>query len=225
MAGVYEAYMAEYVLGFLLLRTQEVDRIRASQAARAWEPFEKACAAGLDDGDRGHRARRLGGRALRGGVRDARLGLCRDPAGRAAHSAYERVYGSDERDEFLAGLDVLVLAMPVTPNTRGMIDAGRARGAARRGAALQHQPWRARRRARTHACARRGRGRRRRARHVRRRAAAAESPLWALPNVTVTPHNSGAVHAHELGVICARHLAEFVAGRLPEPLVDLSRGY
>ena len=43
--------------------------------------------------------------------------------------------------------------------------------------------------------------------------------------MTVTPHNAGAVHAHEVGAICARNLKEFVAGRLPGPLVDLSRGY
>jgi D-2-hydroxyacid dehydrogenase (NADP+) len=52
-----------------------------------------------------------------------------------------------------------------------------------------------------------------------------ESPLWTLPNVTITPHNSGAVHAHELAPICTRNLRAFTEGRLAEPLVDVSRGY
>lgn len=225
MAGVYEAYMAEYVLGFLLLRTQEVDRIRASQAARAWEPFEKAALRGSTIGiaGTGHVGSAVARCAAAFEMRV--LGLCSDPAGRAAHGSFERIYGSDDRDEFLADLDVLVLAMPVTPNTRGMIDASALAALPERAllfnisrGALVDEPA-----------------------LVRALAAGevagavldtfaveplpAESPLWALPNVTVTPHNSGAVHAHELGVICARHLAEFAAGRLPEPLVDLSRGY
>ena len=41
----------------------------------------------------------------------------------------------------------------------------------------------------------------------------------------ITPHNAGAVHAHEVAAVCARNLREFVAGRLPDPLVDMTRGY
>jgi len=52
-----------------------------------------------------------------------------------------------------------------------------------------------------------------------------ESALWALPNVTVTPHMAGAVYPGEVGAICLRNLLEFASGRMPEPVVDTGRGY
>jgi glyoxylate/hydroxypyruvate reductase A len=225
MAGVYEAYMAEYVFGFLLLRTQEVDRLRAAQEARKWDVFEKASLRGATIGvaGMGHVGSAVA-RCAAAFEMDV-WGLCRDRAGRAPDEHYQRVFGRAELSEFLAGLDVLVLAMPITPQTRNIIDE----------AALRTLP--------AHALLI----------NISRgglvdepalpRALAAgelggavldtfvveplprESPLWGLPNVTISPHNAGAVHAGEVGAICARNLKEFTEGRLPGPLVDLSRGY
>ena len=121
MAGVYEAYMAEYVLGFLLLRTQEVDRIRANQAARAWLPFEKASLRGSTMGIAGWVTSAPPSRAAAAAFEMTVWGLCRDPASHAPDAAFQRVFGNDRRSEFYAGLDVLVLALPVTPHTRGIV--------------------------------------------------------------------------------------------------------
>jgi phosphoglycerate dehydrogenase-like enzyme len=225
MAGVYEHYMAEYVLGFLLVGTQEMERVRAAQDARAWIPFEKGSLQGSTMGIAGMGY--VGSAVARcaAAFEMTVWGLCRDARGRAADAHFQRVFGSDGRDEFLAGLDVLVLAMPITPSTVAIIDE----------AALKALP--------AHALliniSRGG--------LVDEEAMAqalaggklagavldtfvveplpADSPLWTLPNVTVTPHNAGAVHADEVGAVCARNLKEFAAGRLPGPLVDLSRGY
>ena len=46
-----------------------------------------------------------------------------------------------------------------------------------------------------------------------------------LANVTVTPHMAGSVYPAEVGAICLRNLLEFASGRIPEPVVDLARGY
>jgi phosphoglycerate dehydrogenase-like enzyme len=225
MAGVYECYMAEYVLGFLLLRTQEVDRLRAAQSARAWEPFEKGSLKGATIGVAGMGF--VGSAVARcaAAFEMTVWGLCRDARGRALDAHFQRVFGSADRAEFFAGLDVLVLAMPITPSTRGIIDE----------AALKALP--------AHAIlVNISRGGLVDEEAMTRALAAGdlagavldtfvveplpgESPLWTLPNVTVTPHNAGAVHAGEVGAICARNLKEFAAGRLPGPLVDLSRGY
>ena len=72
MTGIYEHYMAEYVLGYLLERTQEMARIRVAQEARAWEVFEKSSLAGSTIGIAGTGHVGVGRRALRRGLRDAR---------------------------------------------------------------------------------------------------------------------------------------------------------
>ena len=154
----------------------------------------------------------------------ARL-VCGWPSARPPDALFPRLFGSDERDEFLAGLDVLVLALPLTPQTRCFLDE-RALGVlperavvinVSRGGLVDERAL-----ARALAAG-------------RIRAAVLDtfveeplpqdSPLWTLPNVTISPHNAGAVHAAEVGAICARNLERFSRGELPEPLVDLSRGY
>ena len=140
-------------------------------------------------------------------------GLCRAPADREHDAAFERVFATNELLAFLADLDVLVLALPLTPSTRAIIDERAlavlptravviniARGGlidepaleraladgALGGAVLDT---------------------------FTREPLPPESPLWGLRNVTVTPHNSGAVHPHELAAICTRNLREFTRGR------------
>ena len=225
MTGIYEHYMAEYVLGYLLERTQEMARVRAAQQARAWDVFEKASLAGSTIGiaGTGHVGAAVARCAAVFGMRVH--GLCRAPAAREHDAAFERVFAAGDLLAFLADLDVLVLALPMTPTTRAILDeralaalptravvVNIARGGLIDEPALE--------------------------RALARGALAGavldtfvteplppESPLWSLPNVTVTPHNSGAVHAHELAVICTRNLGDFTRGRLAEPLVDLRRGY
>jgi phosphoglycerate dehydrogenase-like enzyme len=225
MSGIYEHYMAEYVLGFLLVGTQEVERVRAAQAARSWMPFEKGSLQGATIGIAGMGY--VGSAVARcaAAFEMTVWGLCREARGREPDAHFQRIFGNGDRSEFFAGLDVLVLAMPITPSTVSIIDE----------AALRALP--------AHAVliniSRGGlvdEGALARALAAGELAGAVldtfvveplppESPLWALPNVTVTPHNAGAVHAHEVGAICARNLKELAAGRLPAPLVDLSRGY
>jgi phosphoglycerate dehydrogenase-like enzyme len=225
MAGVYERYMAEYVLGYLLERTQQVARVRAAQAARTWDLFEKGSLVGQTIGVAGigHVGSTVGRYARTFGM--TVWGLCRERTDKAPDACFDRVFETAERAAFFSGLDVLVLAMPITPSTIGIIDE----------AALEALPSRA-------LLVNIARGglvdQQKLVRALERGEIAGavldtfeveplpdESPLWSLPNVTVTPHNAGAVHAHEVAAVCARNLHEFAAGRLPEPLVDMARGY
>jgi phosphoglycerate dehydrogenase-like enzyme len=152
-------------------------------------------------------------------------GLCREPSARAPDALFPRIYASDRRDEFLAGLDVLVLALPLTPHTRCFLDE-RALAALPASAVvinvsrggLVDEP------ALVRALAA-GRIRGAVLDTFAEEPLPRDSPLWTLPNVTISPHNAGAVHAAEVGAICARNLERFSRGELPEPLVDLSRGY
>jgi phosphoglycerate dehydrogenase-like enzyme len=225
MTGIYEHYMAEYVLGYLLERTQEMARARTAQEAREWRVFEKSSLAGSIIGiaGMGHVGSAVARCAAVFGM--TVHGLCREPTRREHDPAFERVFGIADLFSFLAGLDVLVLALPSTPETRGLIDAQ----------ALAALPARAlvvniaRGSLVDEGALERALARGELAGAVLDTFAVEplprESLLWTLPHVTVTPHNSGAVHAHELAVICTRNLREFCEGRLPGPLVDLPRGY
>ena len=225
MAGVYERYMAEYVLGYLLEGTQEMARARKAQTARDWNLFEKRLARRKDDRDRRHRPCRstVGRYARTFGM--TVWGLCRERSARTPDECFERLFERRDRDAFLGGLDVLVLALPLTPSTTGIIDATALEALppralliniARGGLVDEQQLIRALQQGEVAGAV---------LDTFEVEPLPRESPLWELPNVTITPHNAGAVHAHEVAAVCARNLREFVAGRLPDPLVDMARGY
>src|SRR5262249_21086184 len=120
MTGVFERYMAEYVFAHLLARTQELARLSEAQRAREWAPFDTISLKGkvLGLAGVGHVGAAVAGRAAAFERRVRGLSRNGSPV-----AGIERVYRREERDDFLRGLDVLVLAMPLTDATRGFLDA------------------------------------------------------------------------------------------------------
>jgi len=130
-AGVHAVPIAEYVVGGVLHFLRGFDVALGQQRRGVWdkEPFIGA----------GSRARELGEcRALivgTGGIggevatRFAALGArcvgVRRRAGLGAPEGFERVVAFEELDAELPGADVVVLAAPLTPETRGLLTAGR----------------------------------------------------------------------------------------------------
>jgi phosphoglycerate dehydrogenase-like enzyme len=53
----------------------------------------------------------------------------------------------------------------------------------------------------------------------------AEHPLWRLPNAVITPHVSGPSTPEELTPIFTRNLARYLAGQPLHHVVDRTRGY
>jgi len=118
--GVFSPPLGEWVLGAILYFAKDFRRLLRQQAAGVWEAFDNQWIDGKTVGIVGYgdigravatRVRALGMRVL--GLRRQRL----DPA----DPLVDRIYGPDGRLEMIARCDYLVLAAPLTPETRGMI--------------------------------------------------------------------------------------------------------
>ena len=150
------------------------------------------------------------------------IGLARTPS---QLPGFEEVYTLDELAFFLSQLDVLVLALPLTPETRGMIDSKKlallkssavlinvARGAIVDEAALIDALQ---------------------ARAIRgaildvfeQEPLPTNSPLWAMDNVTMTSHHAGLNIPDDIIDFFLENLGQFRANTSLNGLVDPTRGY
>jgi phosphoglycerate dehydrogenase-like enzyme len=151
-----------------------------------------------------------------------RLGMNR--SGRAVPEV-ERVYRRAAVRELLRASDYVVLAVPLTPETRGMVGEAELRamrpGAwlvnVGRGALVQQDAL---------------------VRALRERWIAGavldvfvdeplppDHPFWDMPSVVVTPHVSGPSDPAEIAPIFNENLQRFLQGRALRGRVDLHRGY
>jgi phosphoglycerate dehydrogenase-like enzyme len=221
--GVFGPWMAEYVIAWCLWVTQRMKPYRDAQRQRRWDDHV------LPD--------RLGGKTLtivglgdigRDIARAARglgmhvLGVSR--RGRPVREA-TKMYPVAAMARALREADFVVLLLPLTPETRGIIGADAlaamkpttwliniARGAVVDEGALM-------------------------AALEQRRIAGAvldvfdreplppSHPLWKMDNVVVTPHISGPSTADALTPVFNDNLARYLAGRSLRHVVDRRRGY
>jgi phosphoglycerate dehydrogenase-like enzyme len=116
--GVFEERMAEYALAYLLAISQGVRQVLAQQAEGRWFPFLPQYLHGRLLGIAGYGAigRVIGRRARAFGMR---VWALRRTGGRAAGA--ERTFGLKDLEAFLKPLDFLVVVLPLTPSTRGLI--------------------------------------------------------------------------------------------------------
>ena len=221
--GVFGPWMREYVLGWCLSVTQRMDTYRAAQRQRRWREDiiperlggKTMVVVGLGDIGRaiGAAARGLGMRVI---------GVSR--SGRSVREA-DRVYRLPRLARALAQADFVVLVVPLTAQTRGLIGAAAL-------AAMRPTAW----------LLNIGRGavvdspalvsalrERRIAGAVldvfAREPLPAEDELWALDNVVITPHISGPSTAPEIAPVFNDNLARWLAGRPLRHTVDRTRGY
>jgi phosphoglycerate dehydrogenase-like enzyme len=180
--GIYDAPLAEWVVGAILAMQRGHVRARDQQAKAAWEFFEP-------DELRGRRVVILGIGAI-GSAIAARLLPFEVDIVAVGRTARPGVHGLGDLDDLLPTADVLVAMLPLTRETTGLLDARRL-ALLPDGALVVNA----------------GRGRTvdtvaltREAESGRLRAALdvvdpeplpADHPLWSLPNVLVTPHMAG----------------------------------
>jgi len=219
---VFGPAMAEYVLGYLFAATLRIPRVVAHQRARRWEPFaapllrgKTAVVVGLGNiGREVCRTLRMAGLRV--------IGVSR--GGRPIDQADE-VMTVGRLDEALPKADFLVLVVPLTSESRGLIDA-------RRLALLPPHAW----------LVNIGRGAVVREPDLiaalrdgglggavldvfEREPLPADSPLWTLENVVVTPHLSGPDDVPTNAQRFLENYRRFKAGQPLEGVVDLERDY
>lgn len=204
-AGVNANAVAEHAMALMLALSRRLHEARDNQNARRWRGMISTIA---------EREDQLTGKTLlivglgRIGARLAQLAKAfdmrviatkRDPA--TGTSAADAVYGNARLHELLAEADVVALTCPLTPETRHLIDAAalaamkptaRLINVARGGVvdepalieALQRQ-----------AIAGAGLD------VTGEEPLPVSSPLWAMPNVLITPHTAGETQRYEDAVI------------------------
>jgi phosphoglycerate dehydrogenase-like enzyme len=223
--GVFDEPMAEYVLGLALALAKDLPTTLNRQRERRWHHRETERL-----GDRHALVAGTGpiGRAI--GRKLAAVGMQVTGLGRVARSTdpdLGEVLPMSSLSEVLPDADYVVLASPLTDETRGMIDAkalAAMKPTARlinvgRGPLVVQEDL-----VEVLASGRLG-------------GAAldvfvdeplpANSPLWHLPNVIVSPHMSGDVVGwrQELVTLFADNLSRYLDGQPLRNVVDKTRGY
>ena len=224
-AGVHAIPIAEFVLGFMLAHAKQIGAYRDAQAEARWvegmqlrELYESSLLIiGI-----GGIGQAIAERAAAFGMRI--YGSRRTPR---PMPGVARVVGGDGWRDLLPDADYIVVAAPLTDETRGMLDAAAfaamkptayliniARGALIDDPALS-------------AALRDGQIGGAALDTFDQEPLPAESPLWGLPNVTITPHataSSPRMRERQIALFI-ENLARFRAGKPLLNSVDKSAGY
>ncbi len=222
--GVHLPEMRDHALALMLALERELPRFAAQQAAREWKPVAAGTLAGktvaiLGLGEVG---RSLAAACAALGMRV--VGACRTPR---AMPHVQAVFSPEDLRDMLATADHLVVTVPLTPRTRGLLDE-RAFAALKPGAFLIHISRGAVVDADAlEAALRRG--------HLRGAALdvfadeplSRESSLWTAPNLVITPHVAGLVHDYleRATQLFLENLARVERGEHPRTLVDRQQQY
>jgi phosphoglycerate dehydrogenase-like enzyme len=228
-SGAYGITIAEHILMVTLMMLRRMPEFQEIVRRRAWQqslPMRSICGSTitiLGTGDIGtnfaRRAKAMGAKTIRG-VRRSK---------KAADSAYDEVYTQDELDQVLPLTDILVMALPSTPETVGILSRERIALLPKtsyvvnvgRGTAVDQEALME-------------------ALNAERLAGAAldvmvpeplpqDSPLWDTRHLLLTPHCSGNM---SLGITCdldvamfCEDLENYAAGRPLAHLVNRKLGY
>lgn len=228
--GVSAPNMAEHALGMMVALARRFPRLMREQAAHSWR-----------DDDTHREVRELGGETLliigTGEIgsqlasRAAAFGMRVEGVRRRAHADtppnFDRIWSTGELGEALSGADHVVVTLPSTPETRGLLDASAF--AACKADALIYNVGRGEVIDTDALVAALQSG------HLggagldvtEPEPLPADSPLWDLENVMITSHTSGASPRYweRQEALIAENLARFQDGRPLRNLVDFDHAY
>lgn len=224
-AGVHAIPIAEFVLGFMLAHAKQLRAFHTAQDEARWAgglPLRELYEATLLIVGIGGIGGAIAERAAAFGMRV--LGSRRTPR---PMPGVERVVGGDAWRDLLPEADYIVIATPLTPETRAMVDAA-AFAAMRpsayliniaRGAVIDEPAL--------IAALNQGQIAGAALDTFEQEPLPAESPLWRLPNVTITPHSTASsprMRERQIALFL-ENLARFRAGQPLLNIVDKSAGY
>ena len=222
VVGAFSTVMAEHVFAYLLALRRGVFEMRGLQGQHIWR---KVTGPSL-------RGRRLGVAGLGAiGMEIARVGrafgmeiwgLSRTPRD---EEICDRHFLPPEMKEFAAGVDALVLVLPATPETDGIVDR-EVLAVMRddailinigRGSAVVERDL--------VEALRMGRPAMAQLDVFEREPLPPESPLWDLPNCYISAHCSGPSEPRLVRAFAAANLERYIAGKPLVGVVDPARGY
>jgi phosphoglycerate dehydrogenase-like enzyme len=180
--GIYDRPLAEWVIGAILAMQRGHIRSRDQQAKAEWEFFEP-------DELEGRHVVILGMGSIGSAIAERLRPFDVEITG-VGRTARDGVRGLAELDEILASTDILVAMLPLTSETRGLLDARRL--ALLPDGALLVNAGRGRTVVTDALVPELASGRLRAALDVvDPEPLPKEHPLWVLPNVLITPHMAG----------------------------------
>ena len=214
--------ISEYVIGHLLALTQRLRDVHQLQTERTWHPLKVEFLKGKTMGiaGTGSIGRAVASRARGMGMHT--IGLASIPR---TLSGFEMVYGPKDLTQFLSELDVLVICLPLTAQTRGLFGRDQlaqlkpsavlinvARGpVVDEEALIDMLQKRAIRSAILDV--------------FEKEPLPPDSPFWTMDNVTITSHHSGLNIPDDIIDFFLENLQRFQAGDPLNGLVEPMRGY
>lgn len=223
------ARMTEWVVMNVLAQHRRMDDHRAAQAQAAWRSLDQPAARAVTVGIMG-----LGVLGRDAAEVLARLGFDLVGWSRSKQdlAGVETFAGATELPAFLARTDILVVLLPATPDTKGILNRAlfrQLRGAEHIGGPVVINAGRGALQVEADILA---------ALDAGDLAAAvldvfeveplpATSPLWSHPRVTITPHSAADSDADALGDRVLSGIADLMRGKALDPatVVDRTRGY
>lgn len=220
--GVHGPLMSEYVFAYILAIERHLFETKQHQAAGAWVETPYRSLRGLTCGicGLGSIGRHLAQTAGYFGMRV--LGYKRTPA---ESPFVERVYTGASLPEFLGLLDYLILVLPDTPETSGLIDSqalGWMKPSAviinggRHNAVSEPDLISALNRRLIRAAV---------LDVFKQEPLPADNPLWSLPNVFITPHNAAFSFPADIVGIFRENYLRFIEKKSLQYVIDFERGY
>src|ERR1700757_539383 len=219
--------MSEYVVLHVLMHPRQEPYLRDAQCVKRWAPKVQWPASAISVGIMG-----LG--ALGANAADVLRRIGFKVAGRSRR--VKKIDGTDcfagrgELDAFLRRTDILVSLLPLTPDTRGILNRDRFAKLNRKsplGAPVLINAGRGglQNEADILACLDDGTLGAASLDVFVQEPLPADSPFWTHPRVVLTPHNAADTDADEISKYVARQIECFEAGGELENVVDPARGY
>lgn len=219
--------MTEWVVLQVLMHHRQQKTYDRMQAEHVWRPLRQPAASEVRVGVMGLGV--LGEDAAGALVRLSFqvAGWSRSPK---TIDGIQTFHGSDGLDQFLARTDILVVLLPLTDETRGMIDAkliGRLASDGPLGGPVVINAGRGKLQveADIDAALRDGRLRAASLDVFATEPLPADSPLWSAPNLVITPHVAADSDPIAVSRNVVRQIEAFERGEPLEGLVDRTRGY